>query len=319
MACAPALRSAAGDALDRGLDRRADRHDCARDLRTFRREPGRRRLRRHLGGRGSADTEHRRLAQALVEALRRISPPVIRWPGGCFADSYDWRDGIGPRDKRPKRTNFWAGARSGPRARNRSGPQSYDPNQFGTVEFARFCKATGAQPYFAANMRGSSAQEFDRWVEYCNSPAGATTLADQRAADGEREPLNMRYWGVGNEAWGCGGIVHARRLRHGVSALHLLGSGLRRAIVVRRLRARMGTISTGRSDSSRRSRQKGELGRVWGWSMHHYAWNASAGRTTDWIRGQRRCAALRCRAILRDPARGEPDGFVHHQPVGRDG
>ena len=141
----------------------------------------------------------------LVDSLRRINPPAIRWPGGCFADSYDWRDGTGPRAKRPKRTNFWVDSPEWPKNANRRGPQSYDPNEFGTVEFARFCKLSGAQPYFAANVRSLPAEQFYRWVEYCNSPAGTTTLSEQRAADGERDPLNVRYWGVGNEAWGCGG------------------------------------------------------------------------------------------------------------------
>jgi len=225
------------------------------------------------------------LRKQLVEALRRISPPVIRWPGGCFADSYDWRDGIGPRGKRPKRTNFWAGAAEWPKGARRTGPQSYDPNQFGTIEFTRFCKLAGAQPYFAANLRGSSAQDFDRWVEYCNSPAGSTTLADQRAADGEREPLGVRYWGVGNEAWGCGGnftpedyATEFLRFTAWVPGynvpLSFVGSGPNGNDVdwTRRFFAKVA--------------DKGELGRVWGWSMHHYAWNASGGRTTDWTAGK---------------------------------
>src|SRR5215510_4613500 len=86
----------------------------------------------------------------LVEALARTKPGAIRWPGGCFADQYDWRDGVGPHDKRPRRTNFWVDAPEWPRAARRDGPQSYDPNSFGTAEFARFCKLSGGQPYIAA-------------------------------------------------------------------------------------------------------------------------------------------------------------------------
>ena len=145
------------------------------------------------------------LRKQLVDALKRVKPGMIRWPGGCFADQYDWRDGTGPRDQRPKRTNFWMDAGEWPKGARRDGPQGYDPNTFGTVEFARFCKHVGAQPYFAANVRSLPAQEFWRWVEYCNSPANATTLGAQRAADGEPEGLGVRYWGVGNESWGCGG------------------------------------------------------------------------------------------------------------------
>ena len=143
------------------------------------------------------------IRKALVDSLRLLKPPVIRWPGGCFADSYDWRDGVGPRDKRPRRTNFWANTPYLKKAPD--GPQKYDPNQFGTNEFARFCKLVGAQPYFAANLRSLTPHDFYEWIEYCNSPAGTTSLAELRAQGGDREPFNVRFWGVGNESWGCGG------------------------------------------------------------------------------------------------------------------
>jgi alpha-L-arabinofuranosidase len=129
------------------------------------------------------------MRRQLVDALKTVKPGMIRWPGGCFADTYDWRDGTGPRDKRPKRTNFWLEAQEWAKGANHNGPQGYDPNEFGTVEFARFCRMVGANPYFAANLRSLPAQEFWRWVEYCNSPAGSSTLAAQRAADGETNPL----------------------------------------------------------------------------------------------------------------------------------
>lgn len=143
------------------------------------------------------------IRKALVDNLKLLKPPVIRWPGGCFADSYNWRDGVGPRDKRPRRTNFWADTPYLSKAPN--GPQKYDPHEFGTNDFARFCRLVGAQPYFAGNLRSLTPRDFDEWVEYCNSPAGTTTLADLRAQGGETNPLNVRYWGVGNESWGCGG------------------------------------------------------------------------------------------------------------------
>src|SRR5437899_10159552 len=104
------------------------------------------------------------IRKELVEQMRKIKAPVIRYPGGCFADSYDWRDGIGPADKRPRRTNFWEDGESP------SAPAShkYDPNQFGTNEFVHFCKLIGSEPYLAANVRSLTAQAFYRWVEYCN-------------------------------------------------------------------------------------------------------------------------------------------------------
>ena len=173
-----------------------------------------------------------------------------------------------------------------PKGAHRAGPQNYDPNQFGTIEFTRFCKSTGAQPYFAANLRGGTAQAFDRWVEYCNSPPGTTTLADQRAADGEREALNVRYWGVGNEAWGCGGsftpedyATEFLRFTAWVPGYHVplafVGSGPN------------GNDLDWTHGFFTKVARKGELGRMWGWSMHHYAWNASGGRTTDWNKGKR--------------------------------
>jgi alpha-N-arabinofuranosidase len=129
--------------------------------------------------------------RALVEHVRALGPVVLRWPGGCFADRYHWRDGIGPRDKRPRRFGRWR--------------EETESNQFGTHEFLRFCKLCGVEPYLAANVGTGSPEEFQQWVEYCNAPEGRTTLADERAANGDRVPFGVRYWGVGNESWGCGG------------------------------------------------------------------------------------------------------------------
>ncbi|HET8644726.1 MAG TPA: alpha-L-arabinofuranosidase, partial [Vicinamibacteria bacterium] len=96
------------------------------------------------------------IRRALVEHVRRIKPGVMRWPGGCFADQYDWRDGTGPRERRPRRVNFWADTnyKATDAYKNlKSGPQKYEPNWFGTGEFMHFCRLTGSQPYFAANVR----------------------------------------------------------------------------------------------------------------------------------------------------------------------
>src|ERR1043165_9444629 len=109
---------------------------------------------------------------SLVNALKRIKAPVIRWPGGCFADSYDWRDGTGPRARRPRRTNFWAAAQEGPKSGG-NGPWKFETNHFGTNEFLTFCRLAGADGYLAANVRGLDAQQFYEWIEYCNSPASA--------------------------------------------------------------------------------------------------------------------------------------------------
>ena len=143
------------------------------------------------------------IRKQLIDNLKRLKPPVIRWPGGCFADSYNWRDGVGPRSARPKHTNFWA---NDPYlAKAPDGPQKYEPNQFGTNDFANFCKAVGAQPYFAANLRSLNAHDFYEWIDYCNSPAGTTSGAVLRGQGGDPEPFPVKFWGVGNESWGCGG------------------------------------------------------------------------------------------------------------------
>jgi alpha-N-arabinofuranosidase len=209
------------------------------------------------------------IRRALVEAMREIAPPVVRWPGGCFADQYDWRDGVGPRERRPRRTNTWADEAAwkdvGP------GPWKYDANAFGTNEFARFCRLIGAEPYLAVNLRTLPPQAFHQWVEYCNSPAASTTQAELRAAGGEREPFGVRYWGVGNESWGCGGnfkpeeyAAEYRRFttwavpRYGVD-LRFIGSG----------------PSGGDYEWTRRFfaalAERRALDSLWGWALHHYS------------------------------------------------
>ena len=131
----------------------------------------------------------------IIEALRRLKPAVIRWPGGCFADDYHWQDGIGPRDRRPRRINIHWG-------------EVVETNHVGTQEFVQFCRLVGAQPYICGNVGSGTPRELRDWVEYCNFPDSSpngSTLAQQRAADGSSEPFNVTYWGVGNENWGCGG------------------------------------------------------------------------------------------------------------------
>lgn len=129
----------------------------------------------------------------VVEALRRLNIPVLRWPGGCFADDYHWRDGIGPRDQRPSRLNTHWG-------------MAPEPNDFGTHEFMAFAKALGATPYFASNLGSGTAAEMREWIEYCNHPGG-TTLSEERRANGEEAPFGIEWWGIGNENWGCGGSM----------------------------------------------------------------------------------------------------------------
>jgi alpha-N-arabinofuranosidase len=127
----------------------------------------------------------------VLDALRQLHPPVLRWPGGCYADDYHWEDGIGPRSGRPRRVNLWWG-------------HNVESNAFGTHEFIQVCRTLGAEPYLAGNVGSGSPRELREWVEYCNF-AGDSTLAKRRAANGSPVPFGVRYWGIGNEAWGCGG------------------------------------------------------------------------------------------------------------------
>jgi len=129
--------------------------------------------------------------QQAIEYLRELGVPVLRWPGGCFADDYHWHDGVGPVERRPKRVNIHWG-------------DYVEDGSFGTHEFIGLCQLLGAEPYLAGNVGSGSPGEMRDWIEYCNYPSGSA-LADERAANGSPEPFRVRYWGVGNENWGCGG------------------------------------------------------------------------------------------------------------------
>ncbi len=127
----------------------------------------------------------------VVAALRAIRVPVVRWPGGCFAEQYHWRDGIGPRDRRPGRINAtWGGV--------------VENNHFGTHEFMDFCEQVGCEPYLCGNLGSGSVQELADWVEYLTSDANAP-LANERRANGRDRPWRLKYLAFGNESWGCGG------------------------------------------------------------------------------------------------------------------
>ncbi len=126
----------------------------------------------------------------VVEALKALEIPALRWPGGCFADNYHWMDGIGPREQRPKRHNLWW--------------KQSESNAFGTHEFLRFCEMIGTEPYICVNVGSGTVEEARSWVEYCNC-VEETHLTQLRAQNGAPTPWKVRFWGVGNELWGCGG------------------------------------------------------------------------------------------------------------------
>ena len=142
-------------------------------------------------GEGSSIPNTRGMRKDIVEALRKLNIPNLRWPGGCFADDYHWRDGIGPRDKRPKRINLHWG-------------QVIETNAFGTHEFLDLCEQLNCEPYIAGNVGSGTPQEMRDWIEYMTFD-GDSTLANLRRANGRGKPWKINYFGVGNENWGCGG------------------------------------------------------------------------------------------------------------------
>jgi alpha-N-arabinofuranosidase len=131
----------------------------------------------------------------VIEALRKIKIPNLRWPGGCFADEYHWRDGVGPKEQRPKMVNTnWGGVT--------------EDNSFGTHEFMRLCELVGCEPVIAGNIGSGTVEEMSDWVEYMTSDA-VSPMTELRKKNGREKPWKVKFWGVGNETWGCGGIMSA--------------------------------------------------------------------------------------------------------------
>jgi alpha-N-arabinofuranosidase len=129
----------------------------------------------------------------IVEALKKIKVPVLRWPGGCYADQYHWRDAIGPRDQRKATVNTTWGMVT-------------EDNSFGTHEFLELCGLLGCEPYIAGNVGTGTPEEMSNWLEYLNYD-GKSTLANLRRQNGRDKPWKVSFWGVGNESWGCGGSM----------------------------------------------------------------------------------------------------------------
>jgi alpha-N-arabinofuranosidase len=131
----------------------------------------------------------------IIAALKRMKIPALRWPGGCFADTYHWKDGIGPKNKRPAIVNRWWGGTT-------------EDNSFGTNEFLNMCELLGADAYISGNVGSGTVQELSDWVNYVSSDS-KNPMSDLRRANGRDKPWNVKFWGIGNEAWGCGGNMTA--------------------------------------------------------------------------------------------------------------
>jgi alpha-N-arabinofuranosidase len=131
----------------------------------------------------------------IIDALKKLKIPLLRWPGGCFADTYHWKDGIGPKDKRPSIVNTnWGNVT--------------EDNSFGAHDFLNMCELLGAEPYLSGNVGSGTVQELSDWVQYANFKA-KSLMSDLRRMNGRQEPWSVKYWGIGNEAWGCGGNMTA--------------------------------------------------------------------------------------------------------------
>jgi alpha-N-arabinofuranosidase len=127
----------------------------------------------------------------VVQALKEMQIPNLRWPGGCFADEYHWMDGIGARSERPKMVNtHWGGVT--------------EDNSFGTHEFLDLCEQLGCEPYISGNLGSGTIEEMSKWVEYITFD-GESPMSNLRKQNGREKPWKVKFWGVGNESWGCGG------------------------------------------------------------------------------------------------------------------
>ncbi len=132
-----------------------------------------------------------RIRLDVVEALKKIQIPNLRWPGGCFADEYHWRDGIGPRNQRPTMINTnWGNVT--------------EDNSFGTHEFLELCELLNTEPFIVGNVGSGTVQEMSNWIEYLNYD-GISPMTNIRRENGRDKPWGVTYWGIGNENWGCGG------------------------------------------------------------------------------------------------------------------
>lgn len=193
-----------------------------------------------------------RIRLDVVDALKKIHIPNLRWPGGCFADEYHWRDGIGPRDQRPKMVNTnWGGVT--------------EDNSFGTHEFLELCELLQTEPYISANVGSGTVEEMAKWVEYFNFD-GISPMSTIRKQNGHEAPWKVSFFGVGNESWGCGGNMTPafyadQYRRYATYARNYPGAPLKK-------------IASGASDFdfnwTETCMKQIPVGQMWGLSLHYY-------------------------------------------------
>lgn len=214
-------------------------------------------------GEGSSIANTQGYRNDVLGALRDLHIPVLRWPGGCFADDYHWMDGIGPRENRPGKVNStWGG--------------TLEDNSFGTHEFLNLCELLGCEPYVSMNIGSGTVRETSDWVEYMTADNGP--MAELRAKNGRKEPWKVKYIGIGNEAWGCGGNMtpqyYADEYRRYATYCHEFSGN------------RLFKIASGASDYDyewTETLMKNVGSRANGLSLHYYTvlgWNGSKGKAT---------------------------------------
>lgn len=217
----------------------------------------------------------------VLNALKDLKVPVLRWPGGCFADEYHWMDGIGPKANRPKMVNNnWGG--------------TVEDNSFGTHEFFNLCEMIGAEPYLSGNVGSGTVEELAKWVEYITSD-GDSPMANLRRKNGREKSWNLKYLGVGNESWGCGGDMRPEYYadlfrRYGVYCRNYDGHNLYK-------------VASGASDYDydwTRVLMDRVGNKMNGISLHFYTvsgWDGSKGSATDFTKDQYYWTIGKCREI----------------------
>ena len=196
----------------------------------------------------------------VVAALKAIHVPVVRWPGGCFADNYDWRDGIGPRAKRPTRINVnWGDVT--------------EDNSFGTNEYMDLMELLGSDAYLSVNVGSMTPLDAQRWIEYVTSDQKAT-LANERRKNGREKPWNLKYIGIGNETWGCGGNMSASV----AASNNARFSGyIRTPAAMGTVKVASGASGNGGDDTAFAETLLKEGGRIQALSYHYYAMPSARG------------------------------------------
>ena len=217
----------------------------------------------------------------VLNALKALKVPVLRWPGGCFADEYHWMDGIGPKENRAKMVNNnWGG--------------TVEDNSFGTHEFFNLCELLGCEPYLSGNVGSGTVEELAKWVEYITSD-GDSPMANLRRKNGREKSWNLKYLGVGNESWGCGGSMRPEYYadlyrRYSTYCRNYDGHNLFK-------------IASGASDYDynwTKVLMNNVGNRMAGLSLHYYTvpgWSGSKGSATNFTKDQYYWTIGKCREI----------------------